>query len=103
VTVESVPEPFAEPAIIVEDVEYVCPFSAEIKKYYNFDLDVEVKKAKLLGSKAIADKFDNCIIIDENFNVSEDFYLFLVQYLDLTKKGNIIDNLSHYICGLIKK
>lgn len=103
VTVDTTPEPYAEPAIIIEDVEYVCPFSAEIKKYYKFDLDVEVKKAKLRGSKVIADKYEKCLIIDESFNVEEDFYLFLVQYLDLTKTGNIINNLSHYICDLIKK
>jgi hypothetical protein len=103
VTVDTTPAPYAEPAIVVEDVEYVCPFSAEIKKYYNFDLDVEVKKAKLRGSKVIADKYEKCLIIDEDFKVEEDFHLFLVQYLDLTKTGNIINNLSYYICDLIKK
>lgn len=103
VTVESTPEPFAEPSITVEDVEYVDPFSAEIKKYYNFELDVEVKKAKLKGSKVICDKFEKCIIIDENFNVETDFGSFLVQYIDLTQTGNVIENLSKYACNLLKR
>lgn len=103
VTVETAPEPYAEPAIIVEDVEYICPFSAEIKKYYNFELDVEVKKAKLKGSLCIADKFEKCIIIDENFNVEKDFASFMVQYIDLTHQGNVVENLSKYICNLLKR
>lgn len=103
VTVETNPEPFAEPAITVEDIEYVCPFSAEIKKHYNFDLDVEVKKAKLKGSKVICDKFEKCLIIDENFNVEIDFHELIIQYLDLTQTGNVVTNLSKYICKLLKK
>ena len=103
VTVETAPEPYAEPAIIVEDVEYICTFSAEIKKYYNFELDVEVKKAKLKGSLCIADKFEKCIIIDENFNVEKDFASFMVQYIDLTHQGNVVENLSKYICNLLKR
>ena len=102
VTVETTPQQHAEPSILIDDVEYITPFAAEIKKYYNFNLDVEVKTAKLLGSKVIADKFENCIIIDENFDITKDFHTFVVQYIDLTQKGNVVDNLSKYICELLK-
>lgn len=103
VTIESSPQTFAEPSIVVEDVEYVSPFAAEIKKYYNFNLDVEVKKAKLLGSKVVADKYEKCLVIDEDFSIEEDFHNFIVEYLDLTQPGNVVENLSKYICTLLKK
>lgn len=103
VVVESAPIPHSEPDIEVEGVVLVDPFSAEIKKYYNFNLDVEVRKAKLKGSKCIADKFEKCLIIDEDFNIETDFPTLIVQYLDLTMQGNIINNMSEYICNLLKK
>lgn len=77
-------------------------FASEIKKYYNFNLDVEVKTATLKNSKAVADKYENCIIIDENFDIKEDFYTFVVEYIDLTRKGNVVENLSKYICEILK-
>jgi hypothetical protein len=65
-------------------------FSDQIKKHYNFNLDAEVKQAKLKGSKVIADKYDKCIVIDENFSIENDMPDFIVQYFDLTRAGNII-------------
>lgn len=102
VSIESTPQPYAKPSLIVDEVEYITPFASEIKKHYNFNLDVEVKIAKLKGSIVVADKFEKCLIIDENFNIEKDFHDFIVQYLDLTQQGNIIDNLAKYICNLIK-
>ncbi len=103
VSIESTPQPYAEPTMIVDEVEYITPFASEIKQYYNFELDVEVKIAKLKGSKVVADKFENCIIVDESFDIQKDFHIFVVEYLDLTQKGNVVENLSKYICNLIKK
>jgi hypothetical protein len=103
VSIESTPQPYSEPSLIVDEVEYITPFASEIKKHYNFNLDVEVKIAKLKGSVVVADKFEKCLIVDESFNVEDDFHDFIVQYLDLTQKGNVIDNLAKYICNLLKK
>jgi len=103
VTVETTPTSFAEPSIIVDDIKYITPFASDIKKHYNFDLDVEVKIAKLKGRKVVADKYEQCLIIDKDFNIEEDFPNFIVEYIDLTQKGNVIDNLAKYICNLIKK
>ncbi|HSE99752.1 MAG TPA: hypothetical protein VLA48_02560 [Nitrososphaeraceae archaeon] len=103
VTVETTPEPLSEPAMEVEGEILISPFSAEIKKYYDFELDVEVTKAKLKGSKCIADKFNNCLIVDNEFNVETDFAELIVQYLDLTDKDNVIKSMSKYICKLLKK
>jgi len=103
VTVESVPEPCSEPAVEIEGEILISPFSAEIKKYYNFELDVEVTKAKLKGSKCIADKYNNCLIIDNDFNIETDFPELIVQYLDLTVKENVITAMSEYITKLLKK
>jgi hypothetical protein len=103
VTIETKPQPFAEPAIIVDEVEYITPFAVDIKKHYNFDLDVEVKIAKLKGSKVVADKYEKCLIVDENFDIEKDFHTFVVEYLDLTQTGNVVENLAKYICKLLKK
>ena len=105
VTVETTPNTFSTPEIIETEYDGVLtdPFVAEIKRYYNFTLDVEVKKAKLKGSKVIADKFANCLIIDEEFDLKMDFPEFIIQYIDLIKKeGNVVANLGIYICELLK-
>jgi hypothetical protein len=103
VTVETKPQTFSEPSIIVDEVEYITPFALEIKKHYNFNLDVEIKIAKLKGSKVVADKYEKCLIIDENFDIQKDFHTFVVEYIDLTRPGNVVENLGKYICELIKK
>lgn len=81
----------------------ISPLQKEINKYYNFDLDVEVKIAKLKGSKVVADKYEKCLIIDESFEVEKDFHIFVVEYLDMKHNENVIESLSKYICNLIKK
>jgi len=102
VTVETTPETFSTPEVIETEEEILeDSFAVEIRKYYKFKLDVEVKKAKLRGSKVIADKFNKCLIIDEEFNIIEDFPELIVQYIDLTRPGNVVKELSKYICELI--
>lgn len=103
VKVETKPEQIAEPPIEVDGISYDSSFGAEIKKLYNFNLDCEVKEAKLSGSKAIADKFEKCIIIDENFNLETDFAVFMIEYVDLMYQGNAVKNLGEYIVKLLKK
>lgn len=75
---------------------------ARIRKLYKFDLNVEVREAKLFGSKVVADKFNKCLIVDESFSTETDMPELIVQYLDLTIGGNIVKALSVYICDLIK-
>lgn len=83
--------------------ECFTPLQIEINKFYNFELDVEYKKAKLKGSKVVADKYEKCLIVDEKFSVENDMAELVVEYLDLTQEGNVITNLSNYILNLIKK
>ena len=103
VSVETTPVTISEPDTIVEDIVYTSLLQAEISKIYDFKLNVEVKTAKLLGSKVVADKYEKCIIISEDFSIEKDFAEFLVEYIDLTQDGNVIKNLSNYILKLIKK
>lgn len=103
VKVMSAPQTFSEPDIEVEEVTYQSTFSAEIAKLYNFKLDCEVKKANLKGSTVIADKFNKCLIIDESFDLEKDFSAFIVEYLDLTREGNVVKNLGEYITEILKK
>lgn len=103
-SIESVPQVISTPEVIgTEEEVFEDAFVYEIKKLFNFQLDVEVKKAKLKGSKVIADKFDSCIIVSEDFEIESDFHEFIIQYIDLTRKGNVVTELSKYICELLKK
>lgn len=102
VKVETIPQTISEPDIEVEDIVYESTLSAEIKKLYNFKLDVEVKTAKLKGSKVVADKYEKCLIIDEAFDLEKDFGTFIIEYIDLTQQGNVVKNLGEYIVSLLK-
>lgn len=102
-TVESVPQTISTPEVLETEEEiFYDAFAFEVKKFYNFKLDVEVRKAKLKGSKVIADKYENCLIISEDFQIEEDFPQFLIQYIDLTKKGNVVTELSKFTCDLLR-
>jgi len=104
VEIQSAPETFSTPEVIeTEEETFEDSFVVQIRKYYNFELDVEVKIAKLKGSKVIADKYCNCLIIDETFDLQIDFPEFIVQYIDLIKQGNVVKNLSLFICELLKR
>jgi len=104
VTVETKPvEAHVQYPLTPEECFEPSPLQKEINKYYNFNLAVDVKTAKLKGSKVVADKFEKCLIIDENFDIQKDFHTFVVEYLDLTQTGNVVENLAKYICNLIKK
>lgn len=104
VTIESAPQIIQDEVEIIDDevVSAIHPLQKEINKHYRFKLDVEVKTAKLRGSKCVADKYMKCIILNEDFNVETDFSSFLVEYLDLTMDGNVLENLSVFACNLLK-
>lgn len=102
VTVETEPKVIYDVKLPVEGfIEET--FADKIKKHYNFNLDVEVKIAKLKGSKVVADKYEKCLIIDESFNIEYDFHIFIVEYVDLKYTENVVTSLSKYICNLISK
>lgn len=103
VTVETTPETHHQVALTTEECFEISPLQKEINTLYKFNLDIEVKRANLKGSKVVADKYNNCLIIDENFDVETDFPEFIVQYIDLTEKSNVVKALSEYICKLLKK
>lgn len=103
VRIETAPVQISEPSIEVDGEIYDSSFSAEIKKYYNFNLDCEVRVAKLKGSKAVADKFEKCIIIDESFDIQTDFGTFMIEYIDLSYEGNAVKCLGEYIVKLLRK
>lgn len=91
IVVESKPE-------VIDDLE------SKIKKLYKIDLSIKIKKASLSGGrKVIADKYEKCIIVDEDFDESDtkDMSAFIVEYIDLTMEGNVIENLGKYILNLI--
>lgn len=72
-------------------------FKEQVFKMYKFDIeDVEIKKAKLKGNKAVSDKYNNCTIVSEDFDLEEDFHLFLVEYF-------IFHNGSHNIINILAK
>ena len=83
-------------------IEIEKSFAEKVKDFYNFEVDVEVRTAKLRGSKVVADTYEKCLIVDESFSIKDDFHTFLVEYFTLTGTGNIIVNLSKYICKLLE-
>lgn len=78
-------------------------FAAKINNLYNFDLDVETRESKLKGAKVVADKHENCLIVSPDFDLEQDFPELIVQYIDLTREGNVITELGKYIQDLLRK
>jgi len=75
----------------------------QIEKLYNMKVECEIKLAELSSSTIIADKYNKCLLITSEFDPELHFVDFLIQYIDLTQKGNIITNLAKYIQDLIRK
>ena len=76
VTLESVP--IKEEDILIEKE---LSFKEQVLKSYKLDIgDIEIKRVKLKGNKAVSDKYNKCIIVDEDFIMEEDFHLFLIEY-----------------------
>lgn len=99
ITLESEPVTISE---VKEDS--ISEFQKRVNQYYNFNVDVEVKVAELSnGNKVVADRHENCIIVSEDFDITKDFPIFVVHYIELTRKGNIIKNLGYFISELLTK
>lgn len=75
----------------------------EIHSKYEIEVSCDVIRGSMKGSKCIADKQNNLIILSDDFNLEQDFHKFVIQYIDLTEEGNIVDNLAKNIVELIKK
>lgn len=104
ISIDSTPVTISEPAMEVDEEIYISEFQAEVNKHYNFVVDVEVKVAQLSnGNKVVADRYENCIIISEDFDITKDFPIFVVYYIELTKTGNVVVNLGEFITNLLKK
>lgn len=86
-----------------EPIEQSTSLKTIIEGKYNIIINFKIKEASLSGSTVIADKFENCIIVSPDFDIDKNFPEFIVQYLILSEKGNIIDIMSEYITKLIKK
>ncbi|MFT6125792.1 MAG: hypothetical protein ACJAVA_000233 [Flavobacteriaceae bacterium] len=93
VTIETIPEVKKE-----EDT-----IEVEIESNFNFKFNVEVKRAKLKGSKVIADKFNKTLILDYDFDITKNMSEFFVQYIELTMEGNVVKNLGDYITDILKR
>ena len=99
VTLESIP--IKESEIVSEKG---LSFRNQVMKCYDFDIgDLEIKTAKLKGNKVVSDKYNNCLIIDEEFSIEEDFYSFLIEYYIFTESGNIINILSKKLTEKVRK
>jgi hypothetical protein len=74
-----------------------------ILSLYDIEINYEVKVCELKGDKCIADKFEKCIYVSEDFDAEKDFHRFIVQHIDLEMKGNIIENLAKMVIEKIRK
>ncbi len=99
VVLESVP--IKEEGILIEKE---LSFKEQALKFYRLDIgDIEIKKAKLKGNKAVSDKYNKCIIVDEDFIMEEDFHLFLIEYyVYLHGSHNVIKVLAKELTNKMK-
>lgn len=75
----------------------------QIEQMFNFTVDVCIKEADIVGRKVVADKFNKCLIISKDFTLEDHMHEFIIQYVDLTMTGNIIDNLATMLKNALKK
>ena len=75
----------------------------QIEHIFNFMVDVCIKEADISGRKVVADKYNKCLIVAKDFTIEEHMHEFLIQYVDLTMTGNIIDNLAKMLKDSLKK
>ncbi len=75
----------------------------QIESKYNLKVECELKYADINGTNIIADKFNNCLLISEHFNIDEDMYKFIIQYYQLTCTEHILDKLSRELINYLKK
>lgn len=88
---------------IESEVEEKVTLKDKIESNFNFKVDCILKTATLKGSAVIADKHNKCLILDENFNIENDMSEFFVQYIDLTREGNVVKELGNFIMEILKK
>jgi len=89
------------PVDVKEDKESIASI---IQRAYNIDLEnIEVITCFMKGGNVVADKHNNCIRISETFDIEKDMPSFLVEYVDLTTKGNVLVNLAKMAINLLKK
>jgi hypothetical protein len=91
--------------VSINSVPITAPISIseKIENSYKIKLETDIKIGEILGAKCIADRYNKCIIVNETFNVEEDFWEFIVQYILLTKTGNLIENLGKELEQLMRK
>lgn len=75
----------------------------QIEAKYNIKIDCDIKIADINGTNVIADKFNNCLLLNEHFDIDNDITEFIIQYYQLTSTENIIKVLAKEIVKLIKK
>lgn len=78
---------------------------SQIEKAYKISITALVKTASISGSEVIADKHNQTILVGEEFdhNNENHFSKFLIQYIDLTQAGNLLENLSKMLVQNLKR
>lgn len=89
----------------VEEKPDQCELKSQITKLYRLEVECEVKQCQLKGSEVIADKFNKTLLVGDDFDPNDEvhFAKFLVQYLDLTVGGNLVNNLSLMLAKNLKR
>lgn len=87
----------------VEEAPREKTIKEQFQEKYNFNIECDIIRGNISGSVCVADKYNKLIILSESFDIEKDFYKFVIQYLDLTQTGNIVDNLAKTIENLVRK
>jgi hypothetical protein len=75
----------------------------KIERIYDIRIECDIKQASIFGQKSIEDKYNKCIIIDEEFDVDKDFAEFLISYFSLVGKKNVLLDMAEFTKQKIKK
>lgn len=76
---------------VIEEKSDEVTVKEQIEGLYDITIDCCIKSTSLTGSDVIADKYNKCILIGEDFDVKNEGHIckFIVQYVDLTDTGNL--------------
>lgn len=75
----------------------------QIERIYDIKIECDIKQASIFGQKSIEDKYNKCIIIDNDFDIDIDFSEFLISYFSLVGKKNVLLDIADYLKLKIKK
>ena len=91
----------------IEAIPENLSISEQLSKKYDFTFEFPIKQATVFGSNVVADKFNNVILVSEEFDLKNESHIidFFIQYFDMTEqgKGNVLKKITKFMVSKIEK